>query len=63
MGFEILQELLALEEQIGSVSTGLSSDMISTCLSESKYSSLDATLATLSQESDIKCTVCQVHIL
>ena len=61
MGFE-LQELLALGESIGDVNTGLSNEMICTCLSESKYSPLDATLATLSADSDVKCSICQVGI-
>ena len=40
-----MQELLALGESIGDVNTGLSNEIICTCLSESKYSPLDATLA------------------
>lgn len=53
------EELLALEERIGNVSTGLTDETISKCLRESKYSSLDATVAVISQESDRKCTICQ----
>ncbi|KAH7296091.1 hypothetical protein KP509_26G008400 [Ceratopteris richardii] len=53
------EELLALEERIGNVSTGLDEERISLCLRESKYSSLDAAVAAISQESDIKCSICQ----
>ena len=55
-----MQELLALGESIGDVNTGLSNEIICTCLSESKYSPLDATLASLSADSDVKCSICQV---
>lgn len=53
------EELLALEERIGNVNTGLDEEKITMCLRESKYSSLDATLAAISQESDVKCSICQ----
>eukprot|EP00250_Pteridium_aquilinum_P013709 c21523_g1_i1 orf=643-2994(-) len=53
------EELLALEERIGNVNTGLDEERISLCLRESKYSSLDATVAAISQESDVKCCICQ----
>lgn len=53
------EELLALEESIGNVSTGLSDEIISKCLRESKYSSLYVTVASRSQESDMKCSICQ----
>lgn len=53
------EELLALEERIGNVSTGLSDESISKCLRETKYSSLDATVAALSQDCDMKCCICQ----
>lgn len=53
------EELLALEESIGNVSTGLSDEIISKCLRESKYSSLYVTVASRSQESDMKCIICQ----
>lgn len=53
------EELLALEERIGNVNTGLDEQRISLCLRESKYSSLDATVAAISQESDVKCSICQ----
>eukprot|EP00249_Psilotum_nudum_P022556 c28562_g3_i2 orf=676-3363(+) len=53
------EELLALEERIGNVSTGLSDETIAKCLRTSKYTSLDATVAVISQESEVKCSVCQ----
>lgn len=53
------EELLALEERIGNVNTGLDEEKICLCLRESKYSSLDATVAAISQDSDVKCSVCQ----
>ncbi|KAI5084018.1 hypothetical protein GOP47_0000187 [Adiantum capillus-veneris] len=53
------EELLALEERIGNVSTGLDEEKVSMCIRESKYSSLDATVAAISQDSDVKCSVCQ----
>ncbi|MCO5561212.1 hypothetical protein L7F22_014833 [Adiantum nelumboides] len=53
------EELLALEERIGNVNTGLDEEKIALSLRESKYSSLDATVAAISQDSDIKCSVCQ----
>jgi hypothetical protein len=56
------QELLALGERIGDVNTGLTNEMISACLRESKYSSLDAKHATVSSASDAKCSICQVCI-
>lgn len=55
-----VQELLALEERIGNVSTGLTSDAIAQKLKRTRYSSLDAVVARYSQECDIKCSICQV---
>ena len=56
----LVQELLALEERIGNVSTGLTSDVIEQKLKKTRYSSLDAVVARYSQECDIKCCICQV---
>eukprot|EP00249_Psilotum_nudum_P012003 c23520_g1_i1 orf=144-2543(+) len=53
------EELLALEERIGNVNTGLTDEAIAKCLRTSKYSSLDVTVATVSQESEVKCSICQ----
>eukprot|EP00249_Psilotum_nudum_P022058 c28358_g1_i1 orf=341-3013(+) len=53
------EELLALEERIGDVSTGLSEETISNCLETRKYTSLDATFAAIFQESEVKCSICQ----
>lgn len=55
-----VQELLALEERIGNVSTGVSSEAMAQKLKKTRYSSLDAVVARYSQESDIKCSICQV---
>lgn len=57
---ECLQELLALEERIGNVSTGLTPDEVVEKLTKSYYSSLDAVTASYSEEYDIKCSICQV---
>lgn len=53
------EELLALEERIGNVSTGLSDETMAKCLKTSKYSSSDITIAVATHESDIKCSICQ----
>lgn len=53
------EELLALEERIGNVSTGVSSEAMAQKLKKTRYSSLDAVVARYSQESDIKCSICQ----
>eukprot|EP00249_Psilotum_nudum_P021634 c28183_g1_i3 orf=130-2346(+) len=53
------EELLALGERIGNVSTGLTDDAIAKCLRTRKYSSLDVTVAMVSQESEVKCSICQ----
>lgn len=51
------QELLALEERIGNVSTGLSEDLLSKCLTESVFFELE-----LFQEKET-CVICLVRIL
>lgn len=53
------EELLALEERIGNVNTGLSGENICKCLKTSKYSTYDVTKSVVSQESEIKCSICQ----
>ncbi|KAI5065814.1 hypothetical protein GOP47_0018438 [Adiantum capillus-veneris] len=52
------EELLALEERIGNVNTGISQENICKCLKTSKHSSNDVTMS-VSQESEIKCSICQ----
>uniref|UniRef100_A0A0C9S3S8 RING-type E3 ubiquitin transferase n=1 Tax=Wollemia nobilis TaxID=56998 RepID=A0A0C9S3S8_9CONI len=53
------EELLALEERIGSVSTGLTEDAISKCMKRALFAS-DVAVADLnSLESEVKCSVCQ----
>eukprot|EP00250_Pteridium_aquilinum_P015546 c22640_g2_i1 orf=410-2218(-) len=53
------EELLALEERIGNVNTGLSEENICKCLKTSKHSSYDMMASAVSQESEIKCSICQ----
>lgn len=50
------QELLALGERIGSVSTGLSEDLIPKCLTESIYCSSDQI------QEEGSCAICLVSI-
>lgn len=52
------EELLALEEQIGYVSTGLSEETISKCLEKSLYSS-KTEHASQSMDIEVKCSICQ----
>jgi hypothetical protein len=58
--FMRVQELLALEERIGNVSTGVTLEVIGQRLKRSQYSSLDAVVDHFSEECDIKCSICQV---
>lgn len=51
--FDLLQELLALEERIGYVSTGLPDDRISKCLKETSY-------RTCNESQGDSCVVCMV---
>lgn len=58
-----LQELLALEERMGSVSTALTEEAISECLKRSFYqpaTSEDAAESCNENKDDIKCSICQV---
>ncbi|KAL6659121.1 hypothetical protein ACP70R_003161 [Stipagrostis hirtigluma subsp. patula] len=50
------EELLALGERIGTVSTGLSDDALSECLKRSLY---EPTTSTSHEDGDIKCIICQ----
>ncbi|KAG6469749.1 hypothetical protein ZIOFF_070680 [Zingiber officinale] len=58
--FISLQELLALGEKIGTVSTALTEEALSKCLKRSKYVPISSIpgLSSLS-ESNAKCTICQ----
>ncbi|KAH7656805.1 E3 ubiquitin-protein ligase Arkadia protein [Dioscorea alata] len=49
------EELLALEERIGNVSTGLSENTISSCLVETKYLSKQVTVG---DDAEVKCAIC-----
>ena len=60
---DLFQDLLALEERIGNVNTGLSEDIIQKCLKVAHYSSLDAASAIISQENEVKCCICQVSLI
>lgn len=53
------EELLALEERIGSVNTGLTEEAVSKCLTRFLYTSDVAAATSTSQESEVKCSVCQ----
>jgi hypothetical protein len=53
------QELLALEERIGSVSTALSDEQLAKCLRRSIYCPV-ATGVNKSVRDDMKCSICQV---
>lgn len=50
----VKQELLALEEQIGTVSTGLSEDKIETSMKQRKYEAME-----MSMKLE-PCCICQV---
>lgn len=54
------QELLALEERIGSVSTALSEEQFAKCLRRSMYRPVAAEV-NRSVVDDIKCSICQVY--
>lgn len=64
----LTQELLALEEKMGIVSTALSEDTLSKCLKSSIFIPVSATEAVGSMDSTIstghdygvKCSICQV---
>eukprot|EP00252_Welwitschia_mirabilis_P016335 TRINITY_DN3601_c0_g2_i1.p1 TRINITY_DN3601_c0_g2~~TRINITY_DN3601_c0_g2_i1.p1 ORF type:complete len:822 (-),score=126.29 TRINITY_DN3601_c0_g2_i1:78-2543(-) len=56
------EELLALEERIGNVSTGLTDDAISKCMSKFCYVCPFLNISG-SQESEVKCCICQEEYL
>lgn len=51
------QELLALGESIGNVSTGLSADLVLKCLKETTYHSSDQ------NQEEAMCAICLVRII
>ncbi|KAE8735193.1 RING/U-box superfamily protein, putative isoform 2 [Hibiscus syriacus] len=56
------EELLALEERMGDVNTGLSEDALSNCLKKSVYNTTSSEYANTScdgEKDDVKCSVCQ----
>ncbi|KAK8345328.1 hypothetical protein V6Z12_A07G140700 [Gossypium hirsutum] len=56
------EELLALEERMGNVSTGLSEEALSKCLKRSIYDTASSEFANVSYEGekdDVKCSICQ----
>ncbi|CAN4105251.1 unnamed protein product [Withania somnifera] len=58
----VAQELLALEERIGSVSTALPVEALSECLRRSVYQGMASETETLGADGDgddIKCSICQ----
>ena len=57
-----IQELLALDEKIGYVSTGLSEETISKCLEKILYSS-ETEYASQSMDIEVKCNIFQVFII
>ncbi|KAH7421498.1 hypothetical protein KP509_13G060600 [Ceratopteris richardii] len=52
------EELLALEERIGNVSTGLDGEDVQKCLKTTKHSSAVITI-TKAEDNDLKCSICQ----
>lgn len=60
------QELLALEERMGSVSTALTEDDLLKCLKRSIYQSIPpegAGLVSSGDKDDMICSICQVFFL
>ncbi|KAK4374099.1 hypothetical protein RND71_004776 [Anisodus tanguticus] len=56
------EELLALEERMGSVSTALSEEALSKCLQKSIYQAMPSEIGEFGSnesEDEIKCTICQ----
>ncbi|KAG6698442.1 hypothetical protein I3842_08G020000 [Carya illinoinensis] len=57
------EELLALEERMGTVSTALPEDALSECLKRSIHESIvpkDAGMGCSGDKDDVKCSICQV---
>ncbi|KAL3844331.1 hypothetical protein ACJIZ3_001734 [Penstemon smallii] len=53
------EELLALEEKMGTVSTAISEDALTKCLSRSMYEGNRRVTGSSDDGDDIKCTICQ----
>lgn len=53
------EELLALEERMGNVSTALSEDALSECLTKSVYESTGSCVSGSGDSNEVKCSVCQ----
>lgn len=53
------EELLALEDRIGKVSTGLGEETILKCVRRARYVSLETTIDYVPQDTEIKCSICQ----
>ncbi|KAK8509386.1 hypothetical protein V6N13_062437 [Hibiscus sabdariffa] len=56
------EELLALEERMGNVNTGLSEEALSKCLKKSIYDATSSEHANMScegEKDDVKCSICQ----
>jgi hypothetical protein len=56
------QELVALEEQIGSVSTALSEEQFAKCVDRNIYEARNPELELNNiQLDDVRCSICQVY--
>lgn len=53
------EELLALEESIGNVCTGLGKDAILRSIKIKKYSFMEIAANSVRQDSEVKCSICQ----
>lgn len=53
------EELLALEERMGNVSTGLSEESIAKCVKRIRYTTPELTADYIPQDIEIKCSICQ----
>ncbi|KAG6391356.1 hypothetical protein SASPL_149110 [Salvia splendens] len=53
------EELLALEERMGTVSTALSEEALSKCMTRSVYETTTSNIETTESGNDIKCSICQ----
>nr|XP_029122133.1 uncharacterized protein LOC105050815 isoform X2 [Elaeis guineensis] len=54
------EELLALEEKMGTVNTGLSKDQLSECLKRSLYTPASEVSGITGSGDDTKCSICQI---
>lgn len=57
------QELLALEEKMGTVSTALSEEQLSKCLKRSIYRPASEVLGIMDTCDDTECSICQVLLI